>query len=447
MTRFREAAYGEAAVESDLLGRSAPEVGPARCTEVATPTINLERLRHDIEQVAQFGRTASGGVGRASFSTADRQVRAWLAHQCEQAGLALRTDGIGNVFVRVEATGAPAGTPAVWTGSHLDTVPEGGRLDGVLGALAGLEVARRLVEENVPLRRPVEVVVFADEEGSYHHLLGSTALVRDFTAEQLDVIRGRDGDRLVDALCAMGWDPRQATSTSISAGDVHAFVELHIEQGCVLESCGAQIGVVTAIVGIGGGQLEFRGRQDHAGTTPMNVRRDALRGAAELLVRLADVARSVSDTAVVTCGILDVEPGGANVVPGVARLQLDFRDPDPRRLLDLEAAVVDAAREVAAQQGLEVAYVRDSITDPVPLHPVLQDLVESIAARQGLSALRLPSGAGHDAQNMAKLAPTAMVFVPSIDGRSHCPAESTAWDDIERGANVLLEAVHALTTE
>ncbi|MGH3585065.1 MAG: M20/M25/M40 family metallo-hydrolase, partial [Pseudonocardia sp.] len=229
--------------------------------------VSSARLRRDLEHVAGYGATASGGVGRTSFSAADREVRAWLTDACSQAGLAMRTDGIGNVFIRLEASGAPAGTPPVRAGSHLDSVPEGGRFDGALGSLAALEVVRRLAEEGVPLRRPVEAVVFADEEGNYHHLLGSTALVRDFPPDELRELRGRDGDRLVDALRAMNWDVDAASRTAVPPGDAHAYVELHIEQGSVLESTGATIGVVTAIVGMGGGELEFHGRQDHAGTT------------------------------------------------------------------------------------------------------------------------------------------------------------------------------------
>ncbi|WP_433559684.1 Zn-dependent hydrolase [Pseudonocardia xinjiangensis] len=415
-------------------------------TEPPVPTVSA-RLRRDLEHVAGYGATASGGVGRTAFSAADRQVREWLAGECKQAGLALRTDGIGNVFIRLDAPDAPAGTPPVWAGSHLDSVPEGGRFDGALGSLAALEVVRRLAEERVLLRRPVEAVVFADEEGNYHHLLGSTAVARGFSSDELATLRGRDGDLLVDALQAMGWDVEAATRTAVRPGDVHAYVELHIEQGSVLESAGATIGVVTAIVGMGGGHMEFRGRQDHAGTTPMPLRRDALRGAAELLVRLPEVARSVSETAVATCGILHVEPGGANVVPGLARLQLDFRDLDRERMLELEAAIVAVAREVADRHDLEVGYTRESITDPVPLDPRMQELVATVAAGQGLRTLPLPSGAGHDAQNMAKLAPTGMIFVPSVDGRSHSPAELTTWEDIDAGANVLLAMVHALATE
>jgi N-carbamoyl-L-amino-acid hydrolase len=408
--------------------------------------INADRLRRDLERVAGFGGTAGspGGVTRTSFSAVDRELRAWLAQQASQAGLAMRTDGIGNIFLRVDGGGQ--GTP-VWMGSHLDSVPSGGAFDGALGSLAALEAARRLVEERVALRRPVEAVVFADEEGNYHHLCGSTALVRSYTVEDLAGLRGRGGDRLIDALAGMGWDPEAATRTAVPPGSVHAFLELHIEQGAVLEAQRIQIGVVTGIVGLGGGELVFTGRQDHAGTTPMKLRQDALRGAAELIGRLPEVTASVSEAAVATCGIIEAEPGAANVVPGVCRLQLDFRDPDRDRLLALEQAIVAAAEQAAQRHQLTVAFRRDSITDPVALDPRMQDLVESVATRLGLGTHRMPSGAGHDAQNLARLAPTGMIFVPSIQGRSHSPAELTAWDDIENGGNVLLAAVHALATE
>lgn len=407
-------------------------------------TVNVDRLRGDLEAVSQFGAGGPGAVTRTSFSAADRQVRSWLAQQAARAGLAMRTDGIGNIFLRV--AGTPPGAP-VWLGSHLDSVPEGGAFDGALGSLAALEVARRLAEEQVALRRPVEVVIFADEEGNYHHLCGSTALVRNYHPDELAALRGRDGDRLVDALAAMGWDPQAATGTAIRPGSVYAFVELHIEQGAVLERTNVQIGVVTGIVGLGGGELVFTGRQDHAGTTPMPVRRDALRGAADLLTRLPEVTASVSEDAVATCGIIDVQPGATNVVPGACRLQLDFRDPDPDRLLVLEQAIVAAAEQAGDRHEVRVSYRRDSITDPVQLDRRMQDRIESAAARLGLSTLRMPSGAGHDSQNLATLAPTGMIFVPSVAGRSHSPAELTRWEDAGNGANVLLATVLQLATE
>ena len=406
--------------------------------------VDIDRLRGDLEQLARFGADERGGVTRTSFSVADRRARAWLAERAAEAGLVMRTDGIGNVFLR--APGRPDG-PAVWTGSHLDSVPNGGAFDGALGSMAALEVARRLVEERVAVRRPVEVVIFADEEGNYHHLCGSTALVREFRPEELAALRGRDGDRLVDALAAAGLDPQAATRTAVAPGSVYAFVELHIEQGAVLDSRGVQIGVVTGIVGLGGGELTFTGRADHAGTTPMGMRRDALRAAADLVLRLPEVTASVSGAAVATCGIVHVEPGAANVVPATCRLQLDFRDPDGDRLVGLERAIVAEAERAAARHGVQVAYRRDSITDPVRLDERIQAVIEAEAGRLGLSTMRMPSGAGHDSQNLAKLAPTGMIFVPSVDGRSHSPAELTGWPDVENGANLLLATVHALATE
>lgn len=407
--------------------------------------VNGERLRGDLERLSGWGATGiPGGVSRPSFSPADRQVRAWLAEQADQWGLAIRTDGIGNVFLRVPGGG---GGPPVWAGSHLDSVPDGGGFDGALGSLAALEVARRLVEQRVPLRRPVEVVVFADEEGNYHHLFGSTGLVRDYQADELAGFRGRDGDRLVDALAAMGWDPAAATKTAVAPGTAYAYLELHIEQGPVLERAGVRIGVVTGIVGLGGGELVFTGRQDHAGTTPMHLRRDPVRAAADLLSRLPEVTAAVSDAAVATCGIIALEPGATNVVPAVCRLRLDFRDPERDRLLALEEAIVAAAEQAAQRHGLAVAYRRESITDPVRLDERMQQLVEASAAGLGLSTLRMPSGAGHDAQNVATLAPAGMIFVPSVAGRSHSPAERSTWQDVEHGGNVLLAAVHRLATE
>ncbi len=323
-------------------------------------------------------------------------------------------------------------------------MPEGGRFDGILGSVAALEVARCLTGQRARLARPVDVVIFADEEGCYHHLLGSTALVSNYPMATLKELRGRDGDLLVDALEQLGWDPRLAAQTAVEAGSMHAFVELHIEQGPVLESAGTDIGVVTSIVGIGGGELEFSGSQDHAGTMPMPMRRDALQGAGEFLARLSAIARSVSDTAVLTCGIMDVHPGGSNVVPGRARLQLDFRDQNRDSLLDLEAAILNAAEQAARNHGLTVSYSRDSITDPVPLDDGIQRIIEDAARRQGLSTMSLPSGAGHDSQNMARLAPTGMIFIPSTGGRSHTPAEHSSWEDVEKGANVLLATVTAL---
>lgn len=403
---------------------------------------NKDRLLADLEALAGFGATQDGGVSRTSFSEADVAARAWLHERCAAAGLRTWTDGAGNIRARLDG---PSG-PAVWTGSHLDSVPNGGRFDGALGVLCALECLRRLGEESVRLARPVELVVFADEEGNYHQLFGSHAAVLGFDSETLEGLVGRDGDRLSDALPRIGSDVGAAARAVLNPAEVHAFVELHIEQGPVLESERTDVGVVTSIVGLGAGELRFDGSADHAGTTPMRSRRDALQGAGTFLAGLPDVARSVSEEAVVTCGRLAVRPGADNVVPRQAVLQLDYREPDPERLAALERAIIEAAAECAGRRDLEVSFTRHSVTNPVPLHPGVIAVIEQAAAACGRSYRRLPSGAGHDSQLLARITATGMIFVPSAGGRSHSPAERTAPEHVEAGSNVLLETVRTLAT-
>jgi len=414
---------------------------------MGTISVDGARLRADLEALARFGAVAGSGVSRTSFSAADRAARAWYLDRCADAGLWVEVDGIGNMFVsRPEEPGGTPDGPAVWSGSHLDSVPYGGRFDGALGTLAALECLRRLHEEKVPLARPVRAVVYADEEGNYGHLLGSGALARGFTRAQLEALTGRDGDRFADTFVAAGFDLDRATRTRVDPARIHATVELHIEQGPHLERLGTRIGIVTGIVGLGGGTITFRGRADHAGTTPMPMRKDALTAASALIVRLPELARSVSDRAVVTVGIIGVHPGGANVVPGTATMSVDYRHPEQDPLDALERTIVAAAREVAAAHGIEVEIELEPTIPPSLMDSGIQRVIAEAAAGRGLSATPIPSGAGHDSQNMATLAPTGMIFVPSAGGRSHCPEEETAWADVENGANVLLDTILALAS-
>ena len=401
--------------------------------------VNGPRLRADLESLAQIGRSASGGIDRAAFSEADGEARAWYQDRCHAAGLEVRLDGLSNMFAQPPGTWDEA--PAVWTGSHIDTVPDGGPLDGALGTVAALECVRRLTEAGIELVRPVRSVVFADEEGNYSHLLGSYGVAHGYERSRLSTMTGREGDRLIDAMASWPWSRGEPTSTRIDSGDIHAFVELHIEQGPHLEESGTPIGVVTSIVGLGSGELDFVGRPDHAGTTPMNMRRDALRGAADFLTRLTDLASAVSPEAVITCGLLHVEPGGGNVVPRLARLTLDYRDPDPACLARLTAAIEDTARQSASVHDVEHLWRGDPVVRPVPLDAEVQRVIRDAAVDRGLGTMALPSGAGHDAQNMAALAATGMIFVPSAGGRSHSPLEHTDFEHLEHGANVLLETL------
>lgn len=402
------------------------------------------RLRRDLAELAAIGLTDSGGVSRASYSPADSLARQWYADRCAEAGLTLWRDGLGNMFAqRGQRT---ASTAPVWTGSHLDSVPDGGRFDGALGSVAALECVRRLAELDLDLVRPVRAVVFADEEGSYGHLLGSRGVVDGYTADELIAMTGRGGDRLLDALAGCPWTQGLPTETRVSPSEIHAFVELHIEQGPKLEAAAADIGIVTSIVGLGGGTVEFVGRADHAGTTPMTQRRDPLQAAAAFLSELPRIAASVSDIAVITCGAITVKPGAANVVPGLARLTIDFRDPDAGRLRQLATAIAAAADRAAAICGTEAAWFLDPLVEPAPLDQGIQSAVAHATRQLGLTGLEMPSGAGHDSQNLARITPTGMIFVPSAAGRSHSPAEHTAEADVENGANVLLATLIQLAS-
>jgi len=412
-----------------------------------TLSVDGARLRADLEELGRIGRVPEGGISRTSFSDADRAARAWYLSRCAEAGLSAVIDGIGNIIVSSPAVPKDvAARPAVWSGSHIDTVPNGGQFDGALGSLAALECLRRIHESGTVLDRPVRAVVYTDEEGNYAHLLGSSALVRGFSRAELEAMTGRDGDRFADAFIAAGGDLDAAATVRVDPSTIHATVELHIEQGPVLEQRGHDIGLVTGIVGLGGGTLTFRGRADHAGTTPMNLRKDALRAAAELLASLPEIAASISDRAVITSGIVHVQPGSANVVPGIVTCSIDYRDLDPQNLDALGAAITAAAHNVAAASGVEVEVDFEPSIPPAPLDAGIRAIIAESAASRDFVASDLPSGAGHDSQNLATIAPTAMIFVPSIDGRSHCPEEDTAWRDVENGANVLLDTLIALAT-
>jgi N-carbamoyl-L-amino-acid hydrolase len=404
--------------------------------------INADRLRTDVETLGGMGRVAAGGISRTSFSADDLQAREWYLGRCAEARLSVETDGLGNMVVL--APGDDGTAPAVWSGSHIDTVPNGGRLDGALGALAALECLRTIAEAGIELPHPVRAVVFTDEEGNYDHLLGSVGIRRGYTLEQLSELHGRDGEGLVDRLAEIGWDLEAATRTAIDPGSVRAFVELHIEQGPNLEADGIDIGVVTSIVGIGGAEVDFAGAADHAGTTPMAKRKDALLAAADFLTGLPALAARIDLSAVVTCGIVSVEPGGANIVPGIAHLTLDFRSPDVAKLHELAAAIEAEARAVADGHGISVSWRQDALVEPVVLDDDVRTVIADAVDRLGLTRMDMPSGAGHDAQNMAWIAQTGMIFVPSINGKSHTPEEDTSWHDIENGANALLQSLLSL---
>jgi len=401
----------------------------------------VARIRSDLQTLARFG-AAGNGVDRPSYSPAYRDAVEWLAERMRQAGLAVREDAAGNLIGRM----GPATGPAIVSGSHIDSVPDGGIYDGTLGVLAALEVARTLTEKRVALKRAYEVIAFVDEEGAYLGELGCRAMTGDLTFDALEPVRGRDGKSLFDAMREYGLDARRIASATRPRSDFAGYVELHIEQGPVLEHRQVDIGVVTGIAGIQVSELTFSGQANHAGTTPVPMRRDAFRAAAETVTTVFErlEAEFAPDRHRVTYGAAAVSPGAQNVVPAKVKLAQEIRAETPAEIEALVAMTRAAAEDVAARHGVTVQVQSISFDAPARMSPRMMDLIEEGAGACGCSALRMPSGAGHDAQVMARITDAGMIFIPSYGGVSHNPDESSTDSQIERGTRVLFHVLQLL---
>jgi N-carbamoyl-L-amino-acid hydrolase len=361
------------------------------------------------------------------------------------AGLRTWVDPAGNTFGAMGAAGLGPDRPLVLTGSHIDTVPEGGTLDGALGVLAGLECLQAVSEAGLRPRRPLAVAAWSDEEGRYGSLFGSRAFCGNLEVARLPEMASVEGERLVDAMRRAGFDALQAPEARAPEGAVAAYVELHIEQGPRLDEAGVPIGVVEAIVGVRRTRVVVRGQADHAGTTPMDRRRDAFLGAAEYALRSRDLVTGRGGPASVTnIGVVQVHPGASNIVPARAELVHEMRDPDPGVLERLAAECAALAEDVARRRQLQVELRPMSATTPTPCAPRVMRVIEEAAAACGLASRRLYSAAGHDAQNLARITEAGMIFIPSRGGRSHRVDETSDGQAIERGANVLLQALLTL---
>jgi allantoate deiminase len=393
----------------------------------------VSSLAADLEEAARIGAD-DGGVSRFAWTPELAQANEWLVGRLQELGLETEIDAAGNVLGRWEEG---EGT-AVLVGSHLDTVPRGGRYDGALGVLAALEVVRTLKHEGISLRRPFWIVSFNDEEGSRFQtgMLGSRAFIGDLDPEDWR----RRG--VADAMAAGGFDFERLGEAK-AVDRVGAYLELHIEQGPVLEQEGLDLGIVSGIAGLLGFRVRLSGEANHAGTTPMASRRDALAGASRIVLELRDEARSRGDMTA-NVGILTVAPGGFNVIPGTAEFTIDARAGDADTFARAEKFVRDTLERVAAEEQLELEVTKTHRKPPTPLDPGLQDLLAQGAAAEGATARSMPSGAGHDAMVLAKHVPAAMLFVPSRAGISHSPDEYTSPEQCELGARVLARAVRAL---
>lgn len=404
-------------------------------TELESPRVAGERLLADLAALASIGGTPEGGVNRPAYGDADLAARSTVRGWMHDAGLAVRVDAAGNTFGRCE--GADPSLPPLVIGSHTDSVPQGGRFDGALGVLAALEVARTLRDRGITLRHPLEVVDFQNEEGG---LVGSKIVSGKFEHAAL-ALRATSGRTIAEGITLLGGDPARLQEARRAPGSIAGYLELHIEQGRVLERAGAQIGVVEGLVGIRYWEVTFTGVASHAGTTPMNDRHDALVAAAKFVSAVPTIVTSIPGRQVGTVGRLSVHPGGANVVPGKVVLTLELRDLDLANVANVFAKLEAEARAIAADTGTSVTLEPTHTNEPSPTHPAIQSAVSNAARALGLTPHPMPSGAGHDAQNMAALGPSGMLFVPSVNGISHSPLEYTEDHDVVNGANVLLGAL------
>jgi beta-ureidopropionase / N-carbamoyl-L-amino-acid hydrolase len=405
-------------------------------------TVNSDRLWNRIEALSRFTDPAKPWTRRA-FESQFAQGRAWLAEEFKAAGLAVEVDVGGNLIGRTPGTGRDLG--ALIAGSHSDTVPSGGRFDGMLGLLAALEAAQSIREQKVSLEHPLEVVDFLAEEPSDFGIscVGSRSWAGVLSAADLARSLPSKGT-LASAIDSVGGRAEQLGKAVRSQGSVVAYVELHIEQGLVLAERKAAIGVVTAIVGIRRHEVTVEGRADHAGTTPMSLRRDALVGAAGFIRAVDELARSrPSESAylVATVGKLSLEPNAINAVPGSVRMILETRSTDEAALLQFEQELWKQTEGELNDRGLRLTRSQLSQTLPTACSPLIQSTIEEACLAAGFSSTRLPSGAGHDGVFVARIAPMGMIFVPCLEGRSHAPEEWAEPSDCANGARVLAETL------
>lgn len=410
-----------------------------------TLSINTARLQQDIETLSAIGRREDHGLYRMAFSEGDMEGRAWFKQQLEDAGLEVYEDGAANIHGRLNWDDE---TPAVVTGSHLDTVPAAGHLDGALGVLVGLECLRCIREQNLPLRHPLEVISFTDEEGRFGGMVGSQAIAGQLTPESIHQAVDLDGITLAEAMQQNGYDAMHALHARYRPEAIHAFVELHIEQGPILDQMGLSVGVVDAIAGLFKWEVSLIGTANHAGTTPMHMRNDAFQGLAEFSSEIQRILEeNGSARSVATIGRVDIKPGAPNVVPGRVEFSLEARDTDEHTLEDLQHAFRKALSAIARRRNLMFEFKILSEIAPVKCDLGLVNDLEEVAKQLKHEPLVMASGAAHDTQMMARIARAAMVFVPSKGGRSHSSAEWTELVDIERGANVMLNALYKLAGE
>jgi beta-ureidopropionase / N-carbamoyl-L-amino-acid hydrolase len=425
-----------------LLRRGKAHAGTLSTSQSASPSIDAARLRNRLERLSYHGRPPGGtfasGVNRVAYSVADLTARAWLIDEIKGMDVVPRIDAAGNIFARF---GGQPNQPAILFGSHIDSVPTGGNFDGDLGVMASFEVIQAVQAAKIQPRHPLELVIWAHEESTAFGVgtAASRIVAGDIQAGDMD--RVWNGMKRRDAIRKIAGNPDQIESAVRGKGAWHSYVELHIEQGGTLDKAKVPIGIVEGIVAIHRYDVVIEGMVNHAGTTPMNERRDAMVAAAQLTLAVREIASRRQGRQVGTVGRIEIEPNSPNVIPGRAMLSVEFRDLSEQVLRELGDAVKARGAAIAKETGTTINFTLASTNVPAMATGGIQDAIGRAAAALKLNTMKLPSGAGHDAQQIAKLCPMGMIFVPSVGGVSHSPTELTTWEDCANGANVLLRTV------
>lgn len=408
---------------------------------------NIERIQKDIETLAQFSCVEGIGCTRFTYTKEFAQARDYIVSEMKAAGLTVREDAVGTVIGRLE--GKNPNAPILMTGSHFDTVKTGGRFDGPAGVTAALETARTLHDEGFVPECPIEFVALPEEEGARFGggLMGSRAMCGKLTQAEVDTYKDWDGVTIAEAMKGYGLDPTKIAEAKRTPGEIGTFIELHIEQGPILENNRTDVGIVEAIVGLRCLNVTVTGRSDHAGTTPLNMRADTMLATAKAIVAGTEKAKELNDGTVVTFGRVETIPGAFNIVAKETNFNIDCRS----RGIESVNTVIDVIRtslerSVAENPGLSFEMEEKTSALPVQMKAEVQELLEKHAAELNISTRKMLSGAGHDAMIMGALCDVAMVFVPSKDGRSHVPEEWTDYADLQKGVELVYRTIKELAS-
>ena len=409
-------------------------------TAFAQPALRAspDRMESRILALGKFGANPQGGVSRLAFSEADKQGRAYIISLMKAAGLDVHLDAAANIIGT--RTGKNQTLPVIAFGSHIDSVPFGGNYDGDVGVIGAIECIEMMNQVGIKTEHPLEVIVFTDEEGG---LVGSTALIGLLKETDLEHM-STSGKTIRQGLLELGGDVGKLSSIVRRKGELLAFLELHIEQGGILYQEKIDIGVVQGIVGIEQWDVTIEGKANHAGTTPMNQRQDAMLAAARLTIAINESVKSMEGAQVGTVGRIKAEPGAPNVIPGKVVMTLELRDLSHEKIMTVFEKIKQRATEIEKESGTHISFQNINSNQPAITDKKIQDLIATASRELGFTSKSMPSGAGHDTQDMARIAPTGMVFVPSKDGVSHAPGEYTSAQDMANGASVLLRTILAL---